>query len=428
MIADFYEDFAEIGRGSFGSIFRAFDKRSRHAVAIKIIDKSICPQSIISRVRNLIPSLLALDHPFIVHYYEWFEDDSRLYIVMEYIANGTLLTLVNSSGRLSDHQIKVYALQMVEVLEYLHNESKIIHRDLKTENFLIDRFGNLRLADFGFAKSFSGNQMIKQTVCGSPSYAAPEIVMNSEYNSSVDIWSIGVILYAMAYGKLPFEASSIASNFQQILLKEPEYNDEFVPHELNDLISKMLCKSPKNRITLEQIRKHPFMLNFKIPIFKVYNPSDLSKVVLFHMTTKLNFDENDLTLKLQQNKISHDTAVYKILNTDRICLDLNSYPDFPRVPIINRNKFSRTFNAKSTTLKAGRSAAQHNTRSSPTVFQNLNLASTFLVPIRKLKKTSETPVHVQNMPTLRRRTRGNSINFSDNEAKKIILPSIYQDK
>ncbi|OHT01649.1 CAMK family protein kinase [Tritrichomonas foetus] len=462
MITDFYVDWSEIGRGSFGSVYRAFEKRTHHQVAIKVIDKS--NNATLERTRKVLPVCLKLDHPFVVHYFEYFEDEAKIYIVMEYVPSGTLLSFINASRRLNELQIKVYALQILEILDYLHTDMKMVHRDLKTENFLIDKYGNLRLTDFGFSKLFENDKKVTQTLCGSPLYAAPEIIMNSEYNSSADIWSAGVIIYGMAYGELPFDSKSISQSFQQVVLKEPRYNDTSVNPQLNDLIRQMLIKSPQNRITLKNIRSHPFMIQYKIPRLQMINTNELYQIVLFQMV-KLKFIEADVVKAVTNQKVCHESAVYKILSNDRLHLELNKIKDMPHVPLTSilpkttKLALAPSVKAGTTSLRASR-AATIATRSSPAVLKGLLLSGN-MSPIRHLRNPTEpsggilsnnvcaqnsvqgtlhdsfqnafndsfqnvTPNTSGKMPQLRRRTRGAtlSIKMTNQDGKSLILPSV----
>ena len=245
----------KIGEGSSSEVFRAMHKLTNRIYAVKVISKDY---SLIEmqRIRNEIRISTKICHPFIVKVFDTFEDQTSIFVVMEYIPNGTLLKLVSENGKLKEEEAKKYFVQIVDALSYLHERQKIVHRDLKCENIMLDSNNDVRLIDFGFSKYYDNTAL--KTICGSLQYTAPEILLGKEYDNKVDIWSLGVILYSMVHGYYPF-----TNEKQNLLIKAIEENDPIfnkdLSSELKNLMTKMLIKDPSQRISLFDIKTHPWI-------------------------------------------------------------------------------------------------------------------------------------------------------------------------
>ena len=255
-----------IGRGGFSLVYAAIHEPTNTTVAIKVIARArLAPEKF---ERELL-LMKKLDHPFIVAFYDFIEDDHNYYLVMEYCEHGTLLDRVTQSGGLPEPLIKSVMCELVCALNYLHSEMKVAHRDIKLENIMLDRNNHIRLIDFGLGQMFSGNGQCLHTACGSPIYASPEMLSGQMYGISSDVWSAGVVLYSMAYGTLPFQANHIHRLMTMIQTEEPDYN-ECVSPELIDLMKRMLLKDVDLRITVRQMRMHGWI--FSDPRMKIYGP------------------------------------------------------------------------------------------------------------------------------------------------------------
>jgi serine/threonine protein kinase len=156
-----------------------------------------------------------MHHPFVTELFQALDDDTNYYLVMEFVEHGNMLDYVNLNGRVNEDQARRFFTQLIWVLEYLHFERKVAHRDLKCENVLLDRYDNIRLIDFGLSTAFSDLNPQLATACGSPAYAAPEMVKGNQYTKSADIWSAGILLFAVCTGYLPFDDD----NVERMLLK-----------------------------------------------------------------------------------------------------------------------------------------------------------------------------------------------------------------
>jgi serine/threonine protein kinase len=192
-----------IGSGGFASVWRAHHVAANVAVAVKVIPKeSIATPLARTRLTREITILRRLGHPFIAQLFEISQDADCHYLAMEYVENGNFLNHVNSNGRLSEDQARRYFSQLLWALDYLHTEHHVAHRDVKCENILLDRHLNIRVIDFGLSAQFTDVNPRLLTACGSPAYAAPEMVKGKPYTKAADIWSAGVLLFAIVAGYL----------------------------------------------------------------------------------------------------------------------------------------------------------------------------------------------------------------------------------
>jgi serine/threonine protein kinase len=174
---------------------------------------------------------------------------------------------MNDNGRLSEDQARRYFTQLLTVLEYLHSEQKVAHRDLKCENVLLDRYNNIRLIDFGLSNQFTDLNPQLRTACGSPAYAAPEMIQGNTYTYTADIWSAGILLFALVAGYLPFDDDRASGVLQKVVHSEVGY-PAFISPQLRDLLQKMICKDPEERITLDMIKAHPWFSQSQYHLLK----------------------------------------------------------------------------------------------------------------------------------------------------------------
>ena len=246
------------GRGSFATVWQAEHVQTSMSVAIKVIaNKSVASPDAQTRFMREINLIKQMDHPFIAKLYDIVTEDDYTYLVMEFCENGNLLDFVNNNGRLSETQARRYFSQLLSALEYCHNVKFVAHRDLKAENVLLDRNNNIRLIDFGLSNIFTEDNPQLSTACGSPAYAPPEMICGRKYTKAADIWSAGVLLYAMVCGELPFDDGNVQKLLQKIAHTEPVY-PPFLSQQLYDLLTKLMNKNPDERITLAKIKEHPW--------------------------------------------------------------------------------------------------------------------------------------------------------------------------
>lgn len=250
-----------IGYGSFATVWIGQHVVTGIRVAIKVISREVLiTADTMMRFNREIALLKQLDHPFIAQLFEVLEDDQKegFYLVLENVEGGSLLDLINKEKRLNENTARKYFCQIVSALNYLHNTKMICHRDLKPENILIDKYDNIKLIDFGFSNCFSKEYPNLTTACGSPAYAAPEMIKNLPYTKAADIWSIGIILYAMVAGTLPFDDNDIQTLLHNVVFGEIIY-PSYMSRSLVDLLKRLLIKDPNNRLTIAQILSHPWL-------------------------------------------------------------------------------------------------------------------------------------------------------------------------
>ncbi len=209
------------------------------------------------------------DNINVIKVYEILENESYHYLIMEYCENGELFNHIVDLQRLSDEEASYFFYQLINGLEYIHSKG-VVHRDLKPENLLLGKGNILKIIDFGLSNFFNGKDLLI-TPCGSPCYASPEMVSGNSYNGfKIDIWSTGIILYAMVCGYLPFEDEDNDILFKKILECKLDFPDDLSKNSI-DLMNKILVTQPEKRITISDIKKHPFYIQGK-DIFEQIHP------------------------------------------------------------------------------------------------------------------------------------------------------------
>ncbi|TKY87638.1 hypothetical protein EX895_003219 [Sporisorium graminicola] len=253
-----------LGAGSFGKVKLATHALTGHRVAMKIINRrKISSLDMGGRVKREIQYLKLLRHPHIIKLYEVITTPTDIIMVIEY-AGGELFQYIVDRGRMPEQEARRFFQQVICAMEYCHRH-KIVHRDLKPENLLLDEYLNVKIGDFGLSNIMTDGDFLK-TSCGSPNYAAPEVISGRLYaGPEIDIWSCGVILYVMLCGRLPFDDEYIPTLFKKInngIYTLPSY----LSQEARHLLSQMLIVDPVKRITIQEIRQHPWF-NVDLPAY-----------------------------------------------------------------------------------------------------------------------------------------------------------------
>eukprot|EP00039_Didymoeca_costata_P002652 m.61723 g.61723 ORF g.61723 m.61723 type:complete len:468 (+) comp11438_c0_seq1:340-1743(+) len=248
-----------LGRGKFSQVRRGENFLTRDNVAIKIIDKIKLPPEELEAMHTEVRVLKFIQHPHVVKLYQVIETESSLNLILEFGEGGDLLSYLQKHIKLSESKAQHIFRQITSGLQYCH-EQNVIHRDLKPENIIITdkKTDFVKIADFGLSNNFAKGEKM-ETMCGSLSYSAPEILLQDKYDGQyVDVWSLGVILFLMVAGKLPFWEANDSSTLVKIL--EVEYT---IPDTLSkgckNLIRKILVKEPNNRLHLKAILKQSWM-------------------------------------------------------------------------------------------------------------------------------------------------------------------------
>ncbi|KAL7673804.1 hypothetical protein ACOME3_000084 [Neoechinorhynchus agilis] len=246
-----------IGKGNFAKVKLARHVPTWKEVAIKIIDKTQLNHSSLQKLWREVRVMKKLWHPNIVKLFEVIETDRTLYLVMEYASGGEVFDYLVSHGRMREKEARAKFRQIVSAVQYLHQKG-IVHRDLKAENLLLDSEMNIKIADFGFSNEFTrGNKL--DTFCGSPPYAAPELFQGKMYDGpEVDVWSLGVILYTLVSGSLPFDGQNLKELRERVL--RGKYRVPFyMTTDCEALLRKLLVLNPLKRHTLESVMKDKWM-------------------------------------------------------------------------------------------------------------------------------------------------------------------------
>ena len=259
-----YEMGDTLGTGSFGRVKIAKDKKTGEFVAMKIMKKAeIIKSKQADHISNEIKILSMIDHPFVITFGGFTQDDRNLYLALELINGGELFTYLRGVGRFPIDQAKQYIAEIITIFDYLHNKN-IIYRDLKPENILIHKSGYLKLTDFGFAKIVESRTY---TLCGTPEYLAPEIILNKGHGKPVDWWTCGILLYEMIAGIDPFSDDDPMMVYQKILkgkIKFPSGFDSNAKSLIKHLLDQDLTKRYGNlKNGVKDITGHRFFKGFE---------------------------------------------------------------------------------------------------------------------------------------------------------------------
>lgn len=308
-ISDF-DNLVKIGEGSFGIVFKATYKKTGATYAIKAIDKrNKTNQEGKTYFKREIEIMYKIRHPNIVRLYTHFEDDSYCYFVMEYISKGNLYDNIAKQRKkcFDAKTVANYMKDLLSAVYYLHSmDPPIIHRDIKLENVLLNEDGVIKLTDFGWSNYIFSDE-VRDTFCGTPVYLAPEMIDRKEHDHNVDIWCIGVMMFELITGKLPFNTTN------KILLEDSIRNLKInwpsdMNNQVRDLISRILKIEPSKRLQIENIFKHPFFTsNFtNLNDFLIKpNPHDEHNVYIMTENLPLDKEKN----KSQKNVTSSVNSV-----------------------------------------------------------------------------------------------------------------------
>ena len=250
-----------LGCGTFGKVKLGIHLPTQEKVAVKILEKSkMKEKDDLIRLEREFEMLAKFNHPNLIMVTEIFESENNYYTVMDYCDGGELFNYIVKNKYLSEEESSFFYYQLISGLEYIHSLG-IVHRDLKPENLLLTNDHILKIIDFGLSNYFKeGQNDLLYTPCGSPCYASPEMVSGKHYDGiMIDIWSTGIILFAMLCGYLPFEDKNNEKLFKKIEECKIEYPN-YLSDNVLDLLKKIIVPDPKKRITINEIKKHPFYL------------------------------------------------------------------------------------------------------------------------------------------------------------------------
>ncbi len=317
-----YEMKKTIGKGTFSIVKLGIKKSTKEKVAIKILEKSkIINKDDLIRIKREISILKNFNHKNIIKIYDIFQDNEKYYIIMEYCENGELFNYIVENQKLNEKESSYFYYQLINGLEYIHSKG-VVHRDLKPENLLLGKGKILKIIDFGLSNYFNlNNNNLLSTPCGSPCYASPEMVSGKKYNGFyIDVWSTGIILYAMLCGYLPFEDPDNDILFRKISAAILEYPDHLSENSI-DLMNKILVTDPERRIKINEIKKHPFYLQGKEFFDKLHpefmnndkekknknNPADIGA----NNNNNINNDDKKNNIKHNNNIRNNNIGIIK---------------------------------------------------------------------------------------------------------------------
>ena len=315
-----------IGEGTFGKVKIGIHIPTGEKVAIKILEKDkIQDNEDLERITREIKYLKILKHPNIIQIFQIIEDKKNYYLIMEFAKCGELFTHIVNNKRLSETEAAIFYTQLIKGLSFIHKHN-IVHRDIKPENLLLKENNILTIIDFGLSNQYQPGGLLL-TPCGSPCYAAPEMILGRYYSGlMVDIWSSGIVLYAMVCGYLPFEDKNNDKLYKKILSGHFEIPDR-LSSNCKDLITKILKVNPKKRIKLEEIMKHPFLKNgmeWYNNIFSEYfsktvgvdeREIEINNEIVEKMVNEMGYSNanNNIVNNILNNKHNNITTTYYLL-------------------------------------------------------------------------------------------------------------------
>uniref|UniRef100_A0A8D0AIG1 non-specific serine/threonine protein kinase n=1 Tax=Sander lucioperca TaxID=283035 RepID=A0A8D0AIG1_SANLU len=296
-----------IGKGNFAKV-----KLARHVLTGREVRQTNVPLS--QQLFREVRIMKLLNHPNIVKLFEVIETEKTLYLVMEYASGGEVFDYLVAHGRMKEKEARAKFRQIVSAVQYCH-QRRIVHRDLKAENLLLDADMNIKIADFGFSNEFTVGSKL-DTFCGSPPYAAPELFQGKKYDGpEVDVWSLGVILYTLVSGSLPFDGQNLKELRERVL--RGKYRIPFyMSTDCENLLKKLLVLNPVKRGSLEQIMKDHWMnVGHEEEELKPYiePEADFSDSSRIELMVTMGFPKDEITESLQSQKYDDVMATYLLL-------------------------------------------------------------------------------------------------------------------
>ena len=316
-----YSDFDKLkvlGKGSFGEVLLVRLKANNKFYAMKILTKKkvkLRHQEAHTKAERDL--MVRINCPFIVNIKFAFQDNIKLYIITEFMQGGEMFFHLHKEKRFSNEKTRFYIIEIILAIEFLH-KNKMLYRDLKPENIMVDSNGHIKLTDFGLSKMVKKQKDKAFTICGTPQYLAPEILSDDGYDSTVDWWSLGCVMYEMLVGKAPFRIPK-GSYLTAELYKKKITIPEFVTEEAKDLISSLLVPNPKKRLGYgpdgaKKIKEHEYFsgINWEDAWNKKLEPPFVP--ILKSETDLTYFDKMFTEEKIEGSKVSEVPS--SIANSD----------------------------------------------------------------------------------------------------------------
>ncbi|XP_075047217.1 maternal embryonic leucine zipper kinase [Mixophyes fleayi] len=318
-LVKYYELHETIGTGGFAKVKLATHLLTGEKVAIKIMDKDSLGDDL-PRVKTEIDAMKNLSHQHVCRLYHVIETPKKIFMVLEYCPGGELFDYIIAKDRLSEDEARVFFRQIVSAVAYIHSQG-YAHRDLKPENLLIDEDHNLKLIDFGLcAKPKGGLDYHLMTCCGSPAYAAPELIQGKAYiGSEADIWSMGILMYALMCGYLPFDDDNVMVLYKKIMRGKYDIPKWLSPGTVL-LLSQMLQVDPKKRVSVKHLLKHPWLLQgYNCPV-EWYSKCPLGYMdedCVTELSVYSKHSKHSMSCLISEWNYDHITATYLLLQTKK---------------------------------------------------------------------------------------------------------------
>ncbi|XP_058497504.1 maternal embryonic leucine zipper kinase [Solea solea] len=311
----YYEVYETIGSGGFAKVKLGRHILTGEKVAIKIMNKKDLGDDL-PRVKLEIEAMKNLSHQHICRLYQVIETSTQIFMVLEYCPGGELFDYIIAKDRLSEEETRVFFRQIVSAMAYVHSQG-YAHRDLKPENLLIDEDHNLKLIDFGLcAKPKGGLGYELMTCCGSPAYAAPELIQGRAYiGSEADVWSMGVLLFALLCGYLPFDDENCVVLYRKIMRGKYDNPQWLTPGSVL-LLNQMMQVDPKRRVTVRHLLDHPWVIkDYNSPV-EWYSRQPLGHIdedCITEMAVNMKRARESTTALVKEWRYDHTTAIYLLL-------------------------------------------------------------------------------------------------------------------
>ncbi|XP_067292083.1 serine/threonine-protein kinase BRSK2 isoform X2 [Pseudorasbora parva] len=313
-----------LGKGQTGLVKLGVHCVTCQKVAIKIVNREKLSESVLMKVEREIAILKLIEHPHVLKLHDVYENKKYLYLVLEHVSGGELFDYLVKKGRLTPKEARKFFRQIISALDFCHSHS-ICHRDLKPENLLLDEKNNIRIADFGMASLQVGDSLL-ETSCGSPHYACPEVIRGEKYDGrKADVWSCGVILFALLVGALPFDDDNLRNLLEKVKLGV-FHMPHFIPPDCQNLLRGMIEVEAGKRLTLELIQKHTWYIGGKnepepeqpvprkVAIRSIPSGDDIDPDVLESMHSLGCFrDKNKLMKDLLSEDENQEKMIYFLL-------------------------------------------------------------------------------------------------------------------
>uniref|UniRef100_A0A8C5N2X5 MAP/microtubule affinity-regulating kinase 3 n=1 Tax=Gouania willdenowi TaxID=441366 RepID=A0A8C5N2X5_GOUWI len=376
-----------IGKGNFAKVKLARHILTGKEVAIKIIDKTQLNPTSLQKLFREVRIMKTLNHPNIVQLFEVIETEKTLYLIMEYASGGEVFDYLVAHGRMKEREARAKFRQIVSAVHYCHQRN-IVHRDLKAENLLLDADANIKIADFGFSNEFTAGSKL-DTFCGSPPYAAPELFQGKKYDGpEVDIWSLGVILYTLVSGSLPFDGQNLKELRERVL--RGKYRVPFyMSTDCEGILRRFLVLNPTKRCSLEQIMRDKWInVGYDKEELKPYNEpgEDFKDTNRVDVMVGMGFNREEIQDALLSRKYNEITATYLLLGrkteTDLTATRSGSSLSLARIRpgTITNGTSKHSTSSSSSGGPSSSSSSSHKPQRSSSTYQRQRRHSDFCAP------------------------------------------------